>query len=77
MPEETAFYYINDLKLVAKMENFIPYVYDKKGGWQVDNNNCLMDRLMGYDDDEIGSTSELVKIEEISEEEALRIIEAS
>ena len=72
---ETAYYFINDLNIVAKSENFIPYIYDD--GWQVDNKNILMDRLMGYDGDRIGSNDMLFRVDEITEEEALKIIKAS
>lgn len=72
---ETAYYFINDLNIAAKLENFIPYIYDN--GWQVDNKNILMDRLMGYDGDRIGSNDMLFRVDEITEEEAFKIIKAS
>lgn len=77
MSEETTYYYINDLKIVAKVENYIPFIYDKEKGWNVDNENILNDRLMGYDGDDIGSTDMLLRVDEISEEKALEIIKAS
>lgn len=77
MSEEKAYYYINDLRIVAKTENYIPFIYYKEKGWQVDNNNILNDRLIGYDGGGIGSTDMLVRVDEISEEEALKIIKAS
>lgn len=77
MPEETAYYYIKDLGIVAKTENYIPFIYDKDRGWQVDNKNILSDRLIGYDGGGIGSTDMLVRVDELSEEEAMTIIKAS
>lgn len=77
MSEETAYYYVNDLDIVAKIENYIPFIYDKEKGWQVDNKNILYDRLIGYDGDGIGSTDMLVRVDEISEKEALEMIKAS
>lgn len=69
------YYFIVDLNKVAKMENYIPYIYDKNKGWVVDNNNILMDRIMGYDGESIGNSSELFKIESITEEQANKLIE--
>ncbi|WP_139904458.1 hypothetical protein [Clostridium thermarum] len=64
------YYYIQDINKVGKINNFVPYLYDVEKGWVVDNNNILMDRIMGYDGELIGNSSELFNIEEISEEEA-------
>ncbi|MCO7125107.1 hypothetical protein NIE88_04875 [Sporolactobacillus shoreicorticis] len=66
------FYYINDLKLLGKVDQFVPYLYQKGRGWVVDNQNLLMDRLMGYDSGEksLGNTSTLTLIDEITEEQA-------
>lgn len=69
------YYFIADLNKVGKVESFIPYIYDKVNGWVVDNNNILMDRIMGYNGESMGNSSELFKIDEISEEEANNIIE--
>lgn len=69
------YYFIVDLNKVAKMENYIPYIYDKNKGWVVDNNNILMDRIIGYDGESIGNSSELFKIESITEEQANKLIE--
>lgn len=77
MLQGTAYFYLSETKEIAKMENFTPYIYDKKYGWQVDNINILCDCLMGYDGHEIGSTDMLLKVKEISEEEAMKIIKAS
>lgn len=67
---DAQFYYLNDLKVVGKMQDFVPYLYDRERGWQVDNDNLLMDRLVGYDGETIGGTMALLQIEEISAERA-------
>jgi hypothetical protein len=64
------YYFINDLNMVGKINNFVPYLYDREKGWIVDNDNILMDRMMGYDGERIGSNDMLFRIDEISEEEA-------
>jgi len=77
------YYYLSDIKRVGKMDNFVPYLYNhEKGGWVVDTENLLMDRLMGYDGTEgdsspytIGNSDMLSRVEEITHEEAQKIIE--
>ncbi len=76
MNDFTAYYLINDLNIVGKEENFIPYIYDKDKGWVVDNNNILSDRLMGYDGEDIGCSDMLFRVDEITEEEANKLISA-
>lgn len=76
MKEFTAYYLINDLNIVGKEENYTPYVYDKEKGWVVDNDNILSDRLIGYDGDEIGCSDMLFRVDEITEEEANKLIAA-
>ncbi len=69
------YYYIRDLKKVGKMDLFVPHLYDKQKGWVVDNDNVLMDRIMGYDPLEgIGNTDMLERAKTITEEEAIRLI---
>lgn len=68
------YYFLSDLNKVGKIDNYVPYLHDKEKGWVVDNDNILMDRVMGYDGESIGSSSDLFKIDEITEEEALKII---
>lgn len=68
------YYFISDLNKVAKIENYVPYIYDKNNGWVVDNKNILMDRIMGYDGESIGNSSELFKVDIITEEQANKII---
>lgn len=69
------YYLIRDLQKVGKTDKFVPYIYDSKKGWTVDNDNILMDRIMGYDGESIGNSSELFKVDEITEEEANKLIE--
>lgn len=74
MVKELTFFWINDLKLVAKMENYMSYIY-RDGKWEVDNNNIVNDRYIGYDPNEgIGNTDMLVRIDEITKEEAEKLI---
>jgi len=75
------YYRIKDKDLLGKEEDYVPYLYKPGKGWVVDNDNILMDRVMGYDDSEpanspykIGSTSVLDLIEEISEKAAEKFI---
>lgn len=67
-------YYINDLKLVGKIESHIPYLYDKEKGWNVDHQNILKDRLIGYDGESIGNSSMIFKVDEITQDEAEKMI---
>lgn len=76
MNDFTAYYLINDLNIVGKEENFVPYIYDKSKGWVVDNDNILSDRLMGYDGEDIGCSDMLFRVDEITEEEANKLIAA-
>lgn len=69
------YYYITDLKMIGKMDGYVPYVYDTEKGWVPDRKNQLMDRIMGYDGESIGNSSLLFTLEEITKEEANEIIE--
>lgn len=75
------YYRINDLDLLGKEEDYVPYLYKPGKGWVVDNNNILMDRIMGYDKSEpddspygIGNLSMMERVQEISQKEAEKII---
>lgn len=75
------YYRIKDLNLLGKEEDYIPYLYKPGKGWVVDNDNVLMDRIMGYDDSEpanspykIGNSSTMDLVEEISEKSAEKFI---
>lgn len=74
------YYKILDKNLVAKIDDFVPYLYEN-GKWTIDNNRILMDRLVGYDESEsnkssykLGSSDMLERIVPITEEEALSLI---
>ena len=82
MKRLTNYYLINDLNIIGKNEDFVPYLYDKCKWWIVDKDNILMDRLMGYDESEalgspyrIGNTDMMSRVNKITEDEALRLIE--
>ena len=64
---DTSYFKLNDLNLIAKMEDHVPYIFRKGIGWVVDNDNLLMDRIMGYGDSSVFDYSE------ISEREALKL----
>ena len=72
---DTTYYKIHDLNLIGKEEEYIPYLY-KNGVWEVDKDHIIDDRKIGYDELErtIGNSDMLFRIDEIKEEEALRII---
>ena len=72
--EELAYFWINDLNLLAKMERRVPYLL-VNNNWEVDNKNIVMDRLMGYEPGEgIGNSDMLFRIDEIGFEEAEMIM---
>lgn len=74
MVKELTYFWINDLKLVAKMENYVSYIY-KNGKWEVDKEHIVNDRFIGYDPNEgIGNTDMLIRIDEITEAEAEKLI---
>lgn len=75
------YFEIIDLKLIAKIEENVPYIYDSEQGWILDKEFRLMDRLMGYDASEpkdspyaIGSSDMLDRVQRISREEAEKLI---
>lgn len=69
-------YHLADINKVGKIDSFVPYIYDAQSGWRIDNENLLMDRLMGYDGETIGNGAELSKIDEITKEQADKIIKS-
>jgi hypothetical protein len=74
MREYTAYYWINDLKIVGKKENHIPYIYDKEKGWVIEPDHILSDRIIGYDGYEIGCSDMLFRVDNITEDEAMKLI---
>ena len=69
-----AYYLVKDMNVVGKVEGSVPYLHDPTKGWVVDNDNILMDRIIGYDGESIGRMSMLDRVEEISEEKAQTLI---
>lgn len=72
---DTRYYLILGRRLGKKDDG--KYFILRDGAWEQDNNNEIMDRLMGYDPSEqpgspygIGNTSIMDEIEEISYEQA-------
>ncbi|MEL7656876.1 MAG: hypothetical protein AAGU75_13330 [Bacillota bacterium] len=70
-----SYYLIKDMNVVGKLEESVPYLHDQSKGWIVDKNNVLMDWIIGYDGESIGCMSMLQHVEEISEEEAAKLIQ--
>lgn len=66
------YYKIHDLNIIGKKEQGISYIYTA-GNWEVDNDNIISDRIMGYDGDSIGSST-VFDIDEITEDEAMELI---
>ncbi len=69
------YYLIKDKNAVGKIDAHVPYLHDSQKGWVVDDDNILMDRIMGYDGEFIGRTAVLEQVKEISEQEALALIQ--
>ena len=70
------YYKILDKNIIGRQDSmFDCYIYDSKKGWVWDKDRILMDRIIGYDGDSIGSTDMMLRIEQISEKEALELIE--
>lgn len=66
---EPYYCYLNDIDIIAKKEDHVPYIYVKGKGWVVDNDNLMMDRIMDW------GTHRWYEVDDISEEEALKFIE--
>ena len=70
------YYKILDRELIGRQDGmFECFVYNRDAGWVPDSENILMDRLIGYDGESVGSTDMLSMITEISESEALKFIQ--
>lgn len=67
------YFWIKDLKKIGKIDNFVPYLFDLEEGWVIDNENILMDRVIGYDDETIGGSS-IYLVNEITKLQAYEII---
>ena len=84
MKETNITYYLVWERTVAKRERseklYEDYIF-RDGKWLPDNEHIIMDHLAGYDPSEpedspyrIGSTSVLMEMEEISEQDAVEIM---
>lgn len=81
MEDKNTTYYMLLEKTVARSEGFDRLFLFKNGKWIRDEGYVVMDHLMGYDPSEpedspycFGSTSILMEMEEITEEEAVSAI---
>ncbi len=72
------YYKILDKNLIGRQDGmFDCYIYDEiSKEWKHDNENILMDRIMGYDGDSIGNSAELFKIEEITQKQVEELIDS-
>jgi hypothetical protein len=70
------YFSITDIDKNCKIDVYFYYIYGKETGWQSDDEHILSDRLIGYDGDVIGSSDMLSNAEEITEEEANKLIAA-
>ena len=68
------YYKIIDKNLVGLQDGmFDCSIFHPEKGWEKDTDNILMDRIIGYDEDRIGSSDMMTRIEEITEEEANKL----
>ncbi len=79
MSKNATYYLIWD-KIVGKQEEGKYYIF-KNEQWEPDNENMIMDRLVGYDPSEppgspygFGNDSVMAEMDEISYEEAVKMI---
>ena len=62
------YYHIRDLDILTKVDDFVPYFYNKKNNkWEVDQEDILLDRMSELD----------TSLDLITEEEALKMIESN
>ncbi len=78
MSKNTTYYLILD-KIVGKQEDGKHYIF-RNEQWEPDNENMIMDRLVGYDPSEppgspygFGNGSVMAEMDEISYEEAMKL----
>jgi len=70
------YYKILDKNLVGRQDGmFDCSIFYPEQGWVWDRERILMDRIIGYDEDTIGSSDMLSRIEKITEEEAMKLIQ--
>lgn len=71
----STYFKILDKNLIGRQDGmFDCYIFNPRKGWEKDKENILMDRIVGYDDDMIGSSDMISRIEEITEDEANKYI---
>jgi len=71
------YYKILDKNLIGRQDSmFECFIHDVEKGWKPDEDHILMDRIIGYDGEAIGSTDMLDRVEEITEEEAMKLIKS-
>jgi hypothetical protein len=67
------YYRVLDKGLIGRQDSmFECYIFHSEKGWIPDEENILMDRIIGYDMDSIGNQDIMSKVEKISEEEAMK-----
>ena len=69
------YFRIIDLDMIGKMSDYSYYIYALGKGWEANDDHLLSDRIIGYDFDRIGSSDMMNRVEVITEEEAMKIIE--
>lgn len=79
--EEFGYVYMEKINALAKVNGLIAYVFDfEKKDW-VRDDNTFMDLFLGYDDLEpergIGNLGSMADYVELTEEEAIKMIEAA
>lgn len=71
----STYYKILDKNLIGRQDGmFDCYIFNSEKGWLRDSENILMDHIIGYDENSIGNSDMLDRVEEITENEALELI---
>ncbi len=69
------YFKILDKDLIGRQDGmFDCHIFHPGEGWKKDTDNVLMDRIVGYDEDGIGNSDMMSRLEEITEEEANKLI---
>ena len=69
------YFKIIDKDLIGRQDSmFDCYIYQPGKGWVWDDERILMDRIIGYDGEQLGNTDALSRLEQITEQEALKCI---
>jgi hypothetical protein len=68
------YYRIKDKGIIGRQDSmFDCSIFQSGKGWVPDKDHILMDRIIGYEADRVGSSSVMELLEPISEAEALSI----